>query len=140
MKPADEKPKLSSRKRARAPLAAKASPAKVRTAATADDSMAEPAAHHHWTFLSNHSHVLILLAKNSSLVLREVALKVGITERAVQRIVADLEAAGIIVREKVGRQNHYSIRTEKSLRHPIESHRTIGQLLALINDEGDAKK
>jgi len=135
MKPADEKPKLSSRKRARAPLAAKASPSKVRTSAAADSPLPEPAGHHHWTFLSNHSHVLILLAKNSSLVLREVAWQVGITERAVQRIIADLEAGGIIERLKVGRQNHYHIQMDKPLRHPVESHRTIGQLLALINDD-----
>lgn len=86
-----------------------------------------------WTFLTNHSHVLVLLARNSSVVLREVAQQVGITERAVQRIIADLEADGFIDREKIGRQNHYQIRADQSLRHPIESHRTIGDLLALVN-------
>lgn len=67
------------------------------------------------------------------MVLREVALQVGITERAVQRIIADLEAGGVIEREKIGRQNHYEIRAAQPLRHPIESHRTIGELLALLN-------
>ncbi|MEI8383797.1 MAG: winged helix-turn-helix transcriptional regulator [Planctomycetota bacterium] len=86
-----------------------------------------------WTFLTNHSHVLVLLARNPTIVLREVALQVGITERAVQRIIADLEAGQIIEREKVGRRNQYSIRTDQSLRHPIESHRTIGELLVLLN-------
>lgn len=86
-----------------------------------------------WTFLTNHSHVLVLLARNPSIVLREVALQVGITERAVQRIIADLEAGGIIERRKIGRQNQYQIRADQSLRHPIESHRTIGELLALLN-------
>lgn len=86
-----------------------------------------------WTFLTNHSHVLVLLSRNPSLVLREVALQVGITERAVQRIVADLEAGGVIEREKVGRQNHYRIRPNQPLRHSIESHRTIGELLAFLN-------
>jgi hypothetical protein len=90
------------------------------------------AASSHWTFLTNHAHVLVLLARNASLVLREVALQVGITERAVQRIIADLEAGGVIEREKIGRQNHYRIRTNQPLRHPIESHRTIGELLALL--------
>jgi DNA-binding Lrp family transcriptional regulator len=81
--------------------------------------------------------VLAILAWNPSLVLREVALHVGITERAVQRIIADLEAGGIIEREKVGRQNHYRIQVDQPLRHPIESHRTIGQLLAVIKlDDG----
>ena len=88
-----------------------------------------------WTFLTNHSHVLVLLARNPSLVLREVALQVGITERAVQRIIADLEAGGIIEREKIGRQNHYRIRTDQVLRHPIEAHRSIGELLALLNSD-----
>lgn len=85
-----------------------------------------------WTFLTNHSHVLIVLYHNPSIVLREVASLVGITERAVQRIIADLEEEGFIEREKVGRQNHYRILTDQPLRHPIESHRTIGDLLDLI--------
>jgi predicted HTH transcriptional regulator len=90
-----------------------------------------------WTFLTNHSHVLVLLARNPSMVLREVAQQVGVTERAVQRIIADLEAADIVVREKLGRQNHYQIRANHPLRHPIESHRTIGDLLALLNTSGE---
>ncbi len=85
-----------------------------------------------WTFLTNHSHVLILLSTNPSMVLRQVAIQVGITERAVQRIIADLEEADIIEREKVGRQNQYRIIADKSLRHTVESHRTIGDLLALM--------
>lgn len=86
-----------------------------------------------WTFLTNHSHVLVLLSRNPSLVLRQVALQVGITERAVQRIIADLEAGGFIEREKVGRQNHYRILGDQPLRHPIEAHRSIGDLLTLLN-------
>jgi predicted DNA-binding transcriptional regulator len=85
-----------------------------------------------WTFLTNHAHVLILLSQDSSLVLREVALRIGITERAVQRIIADLEHDGFIEREKVGRRNHYRILTKRPLRHPVESHRSIGDLIALI--------
>jgi len=85
-----------------------------------------------WTFLTNHAHVLILLSQNQSIVLREVALAIGITERAVQRIIADLEGDGFIEREKIGRKNHYQIITKQPLRHPIESHRTIGELLAMI--------
>ena len=91
-----------------------------------------PPAGARWTFLTNHSHVLILVAKNPSLVLREVAARVGITERAVQRIIADLEGAGALERERVGRRNHYRVRTDLPLRHPIESHRTIGDLVGLI--------
>jgi DNA-binding MarR family transcriptional regulator len=77
--------------------------------------------------------VLVLLSRNPSLVLREVALQVRITERAVQRIIADLESGGFIEREKVGRQNHYRIRADQPLRHVVESRRTIGELLALVN-------
>lgn len=97
--------------------------------------------HGHWTFLSNHAHVLILLARDSSLVLREVATRVGITERAVQRIIADLESEGFIEREKIGRRNHYRIRTDLKLRHPIESHRTIGDLISLVHvpDANDSR-
>ena len=86
-----------------------------------------------WTFLSNHAHVLIALHANPDLVLREVALKVGITERGVQRIVQDLENEGFIRREKVGRKNHYQLMTHQPLRHPMEAHRTIGDLLKLIS-------
>ena len=86
----------------------------------------------HWTFLTNHAHVLILLDRNPAIVLRQVALEVGITERAAQRIVADLQAAGIIECTRVGRQNHYRILADKPLRHPIECHRTIDDLLAVI--------
>lgn len=87
---------------------------------------------HKWTFLSNHSHVLVLLAQNAKLTLREVAQDIGITERAVQRIVAELEEAGYLERHREGRQNHYQIHLDKHLRHPIESHRTIGDLLDLM--------
>ena len=66
------------------------------------------------------------------MVLREVAARIGITERAVQRIVADLEEDGFIDREKVGRKNHYRITVTQPLRHPIESHCTIGDLISLI--------
>ncbi|MCS6850617.1 MAG: winged helix-turn-helix domain-containing protein [Gemmataceae bacterium] len=85
-----------------------------------------------WTFLTNHSHVLILLARDPTMLLREVAARIGITERAVQRIVAELEKEGYIERRRVGRQNRYHIFPDKPLRHPIEAHRTIGDLLRLI--------
>jgi DNA-binding transcriptional ArsR family regulator len=91
-----------------------------------------PEAGSRWTFLTNHSHVLILLSHEPDLVLREVAHRVGITERAVQRIIADLEEAGFLERERVGRQNRYRILPDQALRHPIEAHRTIGDLVGLI--------
>jgi DNA-binding Lrp family transcriptional regulator len=90
-----------------------------------------------WTFLSNHAHVLLLLARDSEMRLRDVAIQVGITERAVQRIVADLEAGHYITRERCGRRNHYHVNHERPLRHPVESHRTVGALIALIYDPNE---
>ena len=84
-----------------------------------------------WTFLTNHSHVLICLDLTPDATLREVAILVGITERAVQRIVADLEAENILVRDKFGRKNRYCINKDLPLRHPLEGHRTVGELIAL---------
>ena len=85
-----------------------------------------------WTFLTNHAHVLICLARDPFVVLKEVAVKVGITERAVQRIVADLEEGGYLVREKDGRRNRYKLTIAKSLRHPIESNCDVKSLVELI--------
>ena len=85
-----------------------------------------------WTFLTNHAHVLTVLETDPDMVLREVALRVGITERAVQRIVVDLEESGFLQRKKVGRKNQYRVLKNQPLRHPIESHRKIGDLLQMI--------
>ncbi|HVN41571.1 MAG TPA: hypothetical protein VMT50_02225 [Steroidobacteraceae bacterium] len=87
-----------------------------------------------WTFLSNHAHVLVCLALDPATRLRDVAARVGITERAVQNIVGDLEAAGIVHRERIGRRNLYSLNLEAPLRHPIESHRDVRALLAMVID------
>lgn len=91
-----------------------------------------------WTFLTNHSHVLVLIHSDPDVVLRQVALEVGITERAVQRIIQDLEAGGFIERERVGRRNRYSVLVDQPLRHPIESHRNIGDLLNLVAQESES--
>lgn len=85
-----------------------------------------------WTFLTNHSHVLICLWKQPDMRLRDVALVVGITERAVQKIVQELEAGGILVRERVGRRNHYRIELDRPLRHPVEAHQTVRNLLQMV--------
>jgi len=74
------------------------------------------------------------------MVLRDVAALVGITERAVQRIIADLEEEGFIEREKVGRQNHYRVLGGRTLRHPIESHRTVDHLLQAIDGVNPCRK
>jgi DNA-binding MarR family transcriptional regulator len=88
-----------------------------------------------WTFLTNHAHVLAVLDADPETVLREVALRVGITERAVQRIIQELEEGGFIRRERVGRQNRYRILKGQALRHPNEAHRNIGDLLRLISEQ-----
>lgn len=85
-----------------------------------------------WTFLSNHTHVLLCIAQEPDARLRDVALRVGITERAVQKIVGELEDAGALTRLREGRRNLYLIHPECPLRHPIEQHQTIGKLLALV--------
>lgn len=85
-----------------------------------------------WTFLTNHSHVLICLAGQPDLRLRDVAARVGITERAVQRIVADLEEAGVLTRSRDGRRNQYHITTSCLLRHPVEEHCTVRDLLGMV--------
>ena len=85
-----------------------------------------------WTFLSNHSHVLLCIAREPELRLREVAHRVGITERAVQRIVADLEEGGYLSRSRAGRRNHYEMHLDRPLRHSVESHREVGEILNVL--------
>jgi DNA-binding MarR family transcriptional regulator len=84
----------------------------------------------HWTFLTNHARVLIALARDPESRLRDVADAIGITERAVQLIVADLEANGYLTRTRVGRRNRYTIDITVALRHPAEADHPVGDLLA----------
>lgn len=84
-----------------------------------------------WTFLTNHGHVLLCLAQSPGITLRDVAARVGVTERAVQRIVADLEGAGYLQRRRSGRQNEYDIDPEQPLRHPVEAHQRVQALIDL---------
>jgi len=85
-----------------------------------------------WTFLTNHSHVLLCLIKNPSMRMRDIATEVCITERAVQRIIAELAEEHYITRIKTGRCNTYQVNTDRHLRHPLEENRTIGELVDLI--------
>ena len=82
-----------------------------------------------WTFLTNHTHILIAVRRNPELRQREIADLVGITEGAVQRIIGELEDAGYLTRHRVGRRNRYAVTEDLPLRHPLESHHTIGELL-----------
>jgi hypothetical protein len=86
-----------------------------------------------WTFLTNHTHVLVCLFRNPDVTLREVASQVGITERMVQKIVAELVENHFAEVTRVGRRNTYRIHSNLHLRHPLESHRTIGELLQLLD-------
>lgn len=82
-----------------------------------------------WTFLTNHAHVLLCIAADPTIRIREIAALVGITERAAQRIVAELDAEGYITHRRVGRRNHYEVHGERPLRHPLEHHMGISALL-----------
>jgi predicted transcriptional regulator len=91
-----------------------------------------------WTFLTNHTQVLLCIAQNTGDVrLRDVAQMVGITERAVQRIVADLAAAGILERRRVGRRNHYLINRNATMRHAAQAEHRVGPLLDLLRPKDD---
>ncbi|MCZ3388616.1 MAG: winged helix-turn-helix domain-containing protein [Actinomycetia bacterium] len=86
-----------------------------------------------WTLLTNHGRVLLIIASDPDVRLRDVASSVGITERSVQMIVADLEEAGYISRERRGRRNHYAVNSGKHFRHPHEAGHRVGELLDLFN-------
>lgn len=86
-----------------------------------------------WTFLSNHGHVLLCIARERGVRLREVAQRIGITERAVQRIVADLEKDGYLSHVKEGRRNRYEVHAERKLRHPLMAHSELRVLLEILS-------
>jgi predicted transcriptional regulator len=88
---------------------------------------------HNITMLTNHTHVLVLIAEKPDVRMREIATNIGITERAVQRIVDDLTVTGYIVVTKDGRRNRYEIQPEARLRHPLANHRNVGDLIRFVN-------
>ena len=85
-----------------------------------------------WTFLTNHSHVLICIAEDRSARTRDIAARVGITERAVQRIVSELCDAGYVTKVRQGRRNRYTVHLDRPLRHPVEDHCTASELLETV--------
>jgi DNA-binding transcriptional ArsR family regulator len=89
-----------------------------------------------WTFLTNHAHVLVSIARDPEIRMRDLALAVGVTERAVQRIVAELADGGYLRRERSGRRNRYEVRGTLPLRHPIERHRQVAELIRMVLAEG----
>ena len=90
-----------------------------------------------WTFLTNHTQVLLCLARDPHVRLRNVADDVGITERAAQRILADLVKSGYVDRVRVGRRNEYTVNREQAMRHVAQLDQQVGGLLDLLGP-GDA--
>ncbi len=91
-----------------------------------------------WTFLTNHAHVLLCIARDPEARLRDVAAAVGITERAAQRIVAELAEAGYLEREREGRRNRYRVHPELPLRHPLERDHAVGDILRVLGPHAPA--
>jgi hypothetical protein len=87
---------------------------------------------HGWTFLTNHAHVLVCLATDPGLRVRDIATRVGITERAAVRILGDLVGAGYLVRRRVGRRNEYALRLDLPMRHPVEATARVGLLIEAL--------
>jgi predicted ArsR family transcriptional regulator len=85
-----------------------------------------------WTFITNHAVVLSYLAKHPSITARQLAIEIGITERAVRTIIADLESEGYIVKAKEGRRVRYSVKSALPLRHSTQLDTEVGQLLKLL--------
>ncbi|MFT5681004.1 MAG: putative transcriptional regulator [Myxococcota bacterium] len=85
-----------------------------------------------WTFLTNHAHVLVCLSRDPDLRLRDIATTVGITERAVHRIVGELAADGYLEVTREGRRNHYRVVTQGKMRHPVESGTSVAALLKIV--------
>jgi predicted ArsR family transcriptional regulator len=89
----------------------------------------EPAS---WSFLTNHAQVLVCIAQDPGVRLREIGNAVGITERAAHRIVSELDAAGYISRERHGRRNRYTIQSHLPLPDPLAREQKLGDLLAIL--------
>jgi DNA-binding Lrp family transcriptional regulator len=85
-----------------------------------------------WTFLTNHAQVLVCIAQDPGIRLREISERVGITERAVHRIVVELAAGGYITRERTGRRTRYAIRADLPVPDPVASHQSVGALLEVL--------
>ena len=105
------------------------SPAGGSLVADAEDT---PSGSRHWTFLTNHARVLVEIARDPNNRLRDIAAGIGITERAAQTIVNDLEEAGYITRTRIGRRNHYSVDPTRPFRHPADADQRIAGLLTLF--------
>ena len=88
-----------------------------------------------WTFLTNYGQLLLCIAEEPGLTLREIGERIGITERAAHRIVTELEASGYLSRKRNGRRNHYTIKPHLPLPDSVARERQIGELLAVLADQ-----
>lgn len=94
-----------------------------------------------WDFLTNHAHVLLCISRDPGIRLRDIAAAVGITERSAHKVLAELVEEGYVLRERRGRRNHYRVKPEQPLRHPLVREREVGKLLkALLGAEGPAQE
>ena len=93
-----------------------------------------------WTFLTNHAQVLVCIARDPGIRLRDIGERVGITERAAHRIVVELADAGYITRERSGRRNHYTINEHFTLPDPIAREQNVGELLAILTGPPATKR
>jgi DNA-binding IclR family transcriptional regulator len=97
--------------------------------------MSSPEEQKSWTFLTNHAQVLLCLAKDPEIRLRDVAERVGITERACQRILAELVEAGYVKTARIGRRNRYTVDREHAMRHSAQLGHDIGTLLEALGSD-----
>ena len=91
-----------------------------------------------WTLLTGHGRVLVEVAGNPEARIRDISSVVGLTERTVQAIVADLEAAGYLIRTRTGRRTHYTVNPDSQFRHSAQKGLRVGPLLTLLTAMGDA--
>jgi predicted ArsR family transcriptional regulator len=101
--------------------------------------MSSPDTNKTWTFVTSHTQVLLCIARDPSVRLRDVADTVGITERAAQRILSDLVEAGYVERERIGRRNHYKTNPNSPMRHTAQREHDIGELLDLLGSTPQAQ-
>ncbi len=87
----------------------------------------------HWTFLTNHAHVLLCLSDDGNMRIRDLAVRIGITERAVQRILKDLAEGGYLNVQKDGRRNHYDVCQDRPMRHTVEADSSVSDLLKILH-------
>jgi hypothetical protein len=102
--------------------------------------MSDPAEHEgsSWTLLTGHGHVLVEIARNPDARIRDISAVAGLTERTVQAIVADLEAAGYITRTRAGRRTQYTVNPDSLFRHPAQDGHRVGPFLALLSAVDDS--